>query len=352
MGGVAFAATDVQTTANGARVLLFGGQRHGISGAMYSFEQASGDGWVLMPDGAEGAGPAPPPRTQHTLNSVGAEGSQDTIIVFAGFLLNVGCENDLWRATVELDELSMPVPRWSKVEAAGEPPCARYGHSATTLEKKGKIVVCGGQDQTVQYNDVFLLDFKADAWSTPTVTGTPPIVRMKHTANAISDKTILVFGGFNRQVDVRVMADAYKLELTGDDSVAWSAVTLGGPAGSKGIPARAQHAACVTADMKHMFVFGGYNGEKVTNDLWHFELGSMAVRQIGLETPLPEPRARHSIHIIEGLLHVFGGYDNSKPCEGNVFTLDVSDPAGMEDAAAGGDDKKKKEEKPQDEDEY
>ena len=65
--------------------------------------------------------------------------------------------------------------------------------------------------------------------------------------------------------------DAYKLELTGDDSVAWSAVTLGGPAGSKGIPARAQHAACVTADMKHMFVFGGYNGEKVTNDLWHFE---------------------------------------------------------------------------------
>ena len=139
MGGVAFAATDVQTTANGARVLLFGGQRQGISGAMYSFEQASGDGWVLMPDGAEGAGPAPPPRTQHTLNSVGAEGSQDTIIVFAGFLLNVGCENDLWRATVELDELSMPVPRWSKVEAAGEPPCARYGHSATTLEKKGKV---------------------------------------------------------------------------------------------------------------------------------------------------------------------------------------------------------------------
>ena len=56
-----------------------------------------------------------------------------------------------------------------------------------------------------------------------------------------------------------------------------------------------------------MFVFGGYNGEKVTNDLWHFELGSMVVRQIGLETPLPEPRARHSIHIIEGLLHVPAG---------------------------------------------
>ena len=71
MGGVAFAATDVQVTANGARVLLFGGQRQGISGAMYSFEQASGDGWVLCPDGAEGAGPPPPPRTQHSLTSYG-----------------------------------------------------------------------------------------------------------------------------------------------------------------------------------------------------------------------------------------------------------------------------------------
>ena len=227
MGGVAFAATDVQTTANGARVLLFGGQRQGISGAMYSFEQASGDGWVLMPDGAEGAGPAPPPRTQHTLNSVGAEGSQDTIIVFAGFLLNVGCENDLWRATVELDELSMPVPRWSKVEAAGEP-CARYGHSATS--KKGKIVVCGGQDQTVQYSDVFLLDFKA---SVVDADGHGHATHRADEAHGECDQRqmIYVFGGFNRQVDVRVMADAYKLELTGDDSVAWSAVTLGGPAG-------------------------------------------------------------------------------------------------------------------------
>ena len=41
-----------------------------------------------------------------------------------------------------------------------------------------------------------------------TVSGTPPSVRVKHTANAISGSGILVFGGFNRNVDVRAVTEA------------------------------------------------------------------------------------------------------------------------------------------------
>ena len=33
--------------------------------------------------------------------------------------------------------------------------------------------------------------------------------------------------------------------------------------------------------------------------------------------------------IMGGLLHVFGGYDGMKPCAGDVFTLDCSDPPNM-----------------------
>ena len=116
--------------------------------------------------------------------------------------------------------------------------------------------------------------------------------------------------------------------------------------------ARAQHAACVTDDNKNLFIFGGYDGTKCLNDVWHLDLGSMALRQIEIEAPKPEARSRHTVHIIGGLMHVFGGYaSEGKPTANDVFTLDVSNPAGMESVGSGDGEKKKKDDMPDEPDE-
>ena len=139
-----------------------------------------------------------------------------------------------------------------------------------------KIVTFGGQNTLIQFNDCHVLDPVAAAWSSPTVNGTPPMVRMKHTASAITPSTLLVFGGFNKTE--RVMADCYKLDLSGDGgSVTWNPAYPEVPAGSKSIPARAQHSASVTPDGKFLFIFGGYDGAKSMNDLWLLELASMSL---------------------------------------------------------------------------
>ena len=347
MPGVAFHCSDVQLSASGPRVLIFGGQRQGISGAMYSFEQSSGDGFLLMPDDLEGAGPPPPARTQATLSSFGAE-PQTQMLLFAGFVLNVGCVNDLWRVTISLDAASMPVAAWEQLEASGTPPSPRYGHSATLLH--GKLAIFGGQDTAVQFNDLFLVDPVSAAWSSPSVSGTPPMVRMKHTANAITASQLLIFGGFNKTE--RVLADCYKLDVAADGSSAsWSPAYPDAGAGAKSIPARAQHAASVTVDGKFLFIFGGYNGEKSLNDLWLLDLGSFHLRNLGVEPPAPEARSRHTTHIMgeTQLLHIFGGYDGGKPVAGDVYTLDVTDPASLETEGSGDD--KKKDDKKKDEEE-
>ena len=142
------------------------------------------------------------------------------------------------------------------------------------------------------------------------------------------------------------MDDAYKLEVSGDGSaVTWTTLSPEAPAGSKSIPARAQHAAAVTSNGKYVFFFGGYDGTKCLNDVWLLDMSTMALRQIDMETPVPEARSRHTVHIIGDQLHVFAGFDGSKACSGDVFVLDVSDPAGMESGSGGGDGKKKEEEK-------
>jgi hypothetical protein len=49
------------------------------------------------------------------------------------------------------------------------------------------------------------------------------------------------------------------------------------------------------------------------NDLWLLDIGAMTLRPIQIETPVPEPRSRHTVHMIDDTMHVFGGYDGSKP---------------------------------------
>jgi len=346
MPGVAFHCSDMQMSSSGPRVLIFGGQRQGISGALYSFEQSSGDGFLLMPDGIEGSGPPPAQRTQSTLTSVGEE-PQEVLLLFAGFVLNVGCVNDLWKVTISLDLASMPVPSWEQLEPSGTPPEPRYGHSATLL-KGGLIAVIGGQDTVIQFNDVHLLTADGSAWSKPEISGTPPSVRMRHTANAVGPSQVLIFGGFNKTD--RVLSDCFRLELSGKDSGSWTTCYPEAPAGSKSIPPRAQHAASCTNDNKFLFIFGGYDGAKPLNDLWLLDINAMALKNVGVEPPAPEPRSRHSMHMIGDSLHVFAGYDGSKPVAGDVYTLDCSDPGGMEGTEAGGGDGKKEEKKKADDD--
>ena len=145
-----------------------------------------------MPEGVEGSGLLPPARTQATLTSYGAE--PQTQLPFAGFVLNVGCVNDLWRVTISLDAASMPC-------RAGSSSRKRRGARAAVRalgDAEGEQDHLGGQNTLIQFNDCHVLDPVAAAWSSPTVNGTPPMVRMKHTASAITPSTLLVFGGFNK----------------------------------------------------------------------------------------------------------------------------------------------------------
>jgi len=338
MGGVACFGSDVQISENGPRVLIFGGQRQGISGALWSLEQASGDGYLGMPDGAEGAGPPPAPRTQTTLTSIGTE-PQKAAILFAGFALNIGCVNDVWRCTIGLDAASMPFPTWEKIETSGTTPEARYGHSATYLPSKSRIVYFGGQDGLVQFADLHILDPASGAWTQPSVSGPAPSPRMQHSATLVGEK-VLLFGGFNKKE--RCLSDFVMLDLNGDASSGmWSNIEAQAPPGTKAITARSQHSAAATSDGRYVVIFGGYEGFKSLNDLWIYEVPTSSIKQISVEPPMPEARARHAAHMIGDVMHIIGGYDGWKPIGGELYTLDCSDPGAMEGAASG--DKKKKE---------
>jgi len=247
MPGVSFHCTALRSPSS---LVLFGGQRRGLSNGLYQFNPGE-DGWSEHP--AEGAWPAE--RTQATMTGIGSMAGEGRVLyLFGGSALNVGAVNDLWALTIA-PEAGRAEYSWMRVEVAGALPPPRYGHSA--IEWGAKLVVFGGQDDAQQFNDVWCLDTATMAWSQLPAKGTPPAPRTRCTATLVSDDAMLVLGGFSREA--RYLSDAHLLNLS---TGAWSALMLSGAA----LGPRAQHAAA-SPDGKHVFVFGGYSGAKNLNDL-------------------------------------------------------------------------------------
>ena len=252
--GASFHASDVMVTAQGARVVLFGGQRTGLSEEMWIFDPA--DGWAQCFKSSESA-PWPAPRTQTSLNSIGPE-PQTRALLFGGYVMNRAEQNDLWACDIEV-EVGEANATWNACESAGEPPEPRYGHSATI--QGTNLVVFGGQGGKDQFNDVHVLDVSDPAaymWSQPTVSGVPPSVRSAHLALPITKpkpERVLIHGGFNR--DERCLGDAYFLKVNKDGSAAeWA------PCDFQLLPGqtfpRAQHAgAMLPGNPNFGYIFGG-----------------------------------------------------------------------------------------------
>ena len=351
--GASFHASAVIKTAAGPRVVIFGGQRSGMSEEMWVLE-TSGDGWTQCFKPTE-ATPWPAARTQMTLNSLGAE-PQTRLVLFGGYVLNRAEQNDVWECEMTTD-VGEVFANWNACDCAGEPPKPRYGHSATVQGKF--LAVFGGQGQEQQFNDVWLLDTAegAFAWSQPSMSGTPPSPRSNHLALAVTvpEKAAFIHGGMNR--DVRCLSDAHTLVVAADGSSAtWKACEINFGAGGAP-PPRAQHAgAILPSKPNHGFIFGGYDGGRNLQDLLVFKLdfqGGPAIRDVPCG-PAPEARCRHSAHIIGSQLFVLGGYNGTLPWAPDVYCTDSEDAAGLFGKLAAGvpksiAPKKKTNEKAQDE---
>ncbi|KAL1526816.1 hypothetical protein AB1Y20_015508 [Prymnesium parvum] len=318
MPPVAFQASDVQLASSGPRMVIMGGQRRGITGEMWIFD-TNGDGWMqVQPDTANGFTATIPERTQSTLVALGVE-PQTSTLVFGGYVLNVGEANDLWRSDISPDpNTSMPVAAHTKIEAGGTPPCPRYGHSATIVEQS--MIVIGGQNGTDQFSDVWSLSIDPYVWSVISTEGPAPTPRSQHTATLV-DGQILVLGGFNRKE--RVLGDAHMLDISNKSAIwrSWEVTTGLMP------PPRAQHTATLHPDGHHIYIFGGYDGEKNHKDLWLMNVPDAAAAELRCSVK-PEARSRHSSHIIGSQLYVFCGHDGMKPHLSEVWTLEVDDVKG------------------------
>lgn len=235
------------------------------------------------------------------------------MIVFGG-LYNATTFRDAW-ALADGSEGG-----WEELFPGGKPPPSRWGHSIVYDPSRNRMLVFGGNNQSVSFGDLWSLSLSSvPSWTELAPGGPRPSPRLGH--SAIYDpvrRRMIVFGGF----DGRRRNDVWALTL-GSESPRWERI----PARGALPPERNAHVAVYDAARDRMVVFAGVGIGDDLNDVWSLSLsGTPTWTEITPNGPGPGPR-RQSAGVYDPAhrrLIVYGGQDGgSGPGYQDVWSLDL-----------------------------
>ncbi|TVU49949.1 hypothetical protein EJB05_01296 [Eragrostis curvula] len=111
---------------------------------------------------------------------------------------------------------------WSLVEAKGDIPAARSGH--TVVRAGATLILFGGEDtKGKKRHDLHMFDLKSSTWLPLNYKGAGPSPRSNHVATLYDDRFLLIFGGHSKS---KTLNDMYSLDF---ETMVWSRVKTHGP---------------------------------------------------------------------------------------------------------------------------
>ena len=286
----------------GANVYVFGGfDGMRVLNDLYVFDVHT-SAWTQVVH----SGIAPPARAGATACALGVP---PHIVVFGGA--------NSTRRFADVQLLDTASNTWTKPAAHGQPPIARYYHTACFV--KGSMLVFGGNDGSACLGDLHVLNVETWTWSQPETSGATPAARCGHSGTLVN-KLWFVIGGVgdapNNAFNALELNDVWVL-----DTEAWA---WWRPDVNPVLPPLAYHTAALTGDK--IFLFGGSSKDMLYNDVMMLDTTSSAwkVVQEGAAAKLP-CRRRHSASRGSGTrILVFGGWDGARTC-GELLELETSD---------------------------
>ncbi|KAI9007384.1 hypothetical protein BC832DRAFT_530645 [Gaertneriomyces semiglobifer] len=199
------------------------------------------------------AGTAPGPRRAHT-----SWVYDDNYYIYAG---GDGAQalNDLYMLSTRGDAGALT---WTRIRTSGATPSNRGYHTSNLISNSHQVVLFGGSDGHECFSDVHVLNLRNHHWTQ--VPLDRPLPRLSHTAVQVGSY-LFVLGGHD---GARYGSEALLLNLV---TMCWETRPTNGRERPDG---RGYHTA-VLLDSR-VWIMGGYDGNKVFEDLWALELSSFA----------------------------------------------------------------------------
>ncbi|OQS02125.1 hypothetical protein THRCLA_05483 [Thraustotheca clavata] len=153
---------------------------------------------------------------------------------------------------------------WRKMNAQGQIPSGRFGHSGAVHDASKRLIIFGGWDGRDTLDDLYQYEFTTNTWSIMRTTGRSPPHRYRHTAVIYGD-SMFVFGGVDKAHSR--FNDLQRLDLLTNT---WSEVQSSGYIPSS----RTFHRAVVVSN--RMYLLGGYDGTDRLHDLYSIHVGPLS----------------------------------------------------------------------------
>ncbi|KAK6913804.1 hypothetical protein RJ641_021125 [Dillenia turbinata] len=136
-------------------------------------------------------------------------------------VLMVGGKTDPASDRVSVWAFDVESECWSLMDAKGDIPVARSGHSV--VRASSVLILFGGEDaKRRKLNDLFMFDLKSLTWLPLHCTGSGPSPRSNHVAALYDDRILFIFGGSSKS---RTLNDLYSLDF---ETMVWSRMKIRG----------------------------------------------------------------------------------------------------------------------------
>lgn len=194
-------------------------------------------------------GAPPSPRRAHTCNYY-----EGQLVVFGGGN-GIGALNDVHL----LDVTDISRLEWKKMECSGKIPIGRGYHTTNLVD--GKLIVIGGSDGHMSFNDIHILRLDTKTWyqvKTDEIHN-----RLGHTATQVGSY-LFVFGGHNSKAYTSELLTLNLVNLQWESRKVCGKKPLG----------RGYHQAWLRDS--RLFVHGGFDGKDIFDDLHYLDLAACA----------------------------------------------------------------------------
>ncbi len=235
----------------------------------------------------------------------------DKVVLFGGNNHNGNPKylNDTWIYDISANN-------WTKKTPATTPsPRETYG--IASVYGDDKVVLYGGNDEFVGYDDTWVYDLSANVWTNKNPATDPGIKAASSMISINGTDKVMLFGG--TEDDTGGLDETWIYDL-GDNT--WTQV---GPVDKP--MARDGHAMASFYDTDNAIVFGGYNytDDRYLSDTWIYDYSANTWTK---KSPAPEPEARlgHAMAPVYGTDNVvlFGGEDFEWDNVNDTWVYDLS----------------------------
>jgi len=237
-------------------------------------------------------GDIPSPRSFHTLSAVGKK-----LYLYGGSSNHPEDRSPELRDMFCLDTEDPNRLRWSQIQYTDAAPAGRYEHSASVIGNK--IFIFGGGNSTGWLNETLIFDTEKNKWLTPRPSGKKPTQRLAHSSCVVGNN-LWIIGGYSSSA--RRLND---LHILNTSQLVWSQ-----PRYSGSLRERAGHTSVLIDSL--VLVFGGYdNHEMKLNDISLINTQNFEVINPLVRGTSPSPRSYHAVACVGRRMFVFGGFDGS-----------------------------------------